>query len=479
MDFLRRLGAGLDDRNIPWKTLIITFALGEYALESYLSYRQYQVLQRTTVPKQLKNEIDQETYDKSQKYGRAKAKFSFVSGLWSQVKNLFVIRYDVYPRLWAIAGLAMTKYAPARFQGEITQSLVFAFGYSFIETILGLPFSYYYNFVLEQHYGFNKQTVSLWVSDLLKSQALSLVFGIPIGAAFLKIIQRFPDSFFLYVWMFTLTVQLGAITIYPNLIVPIFNKLTPLEPGELKEKVEALAQRLEFPLAELQVIDGSKRSAHSNAYFTGLPFLPKKIVMYDTLIEKSETKEVEAILAHELGHWKMGHTSKLLGISSFHLFYVFALFSVFINNNSLYEAFGFLKQKPIIIGFILFNEVLSPTDSVVKLLMNILTRKFEFEAGKSRRPSSSDAPSTKRHADFMIPDAFSLKLGYASELAQSLIKLQVQNLSSMDADWMYSSYHYSHPILTERLKAVGWTSEKKVSVAKPSSDEKEAPKKDL
>jgi STE24 endopeptidase len=480
MDFLRRLAAGLDDRNIPWKTLIITFALGEYALESYLSYRQYQVLQRKTVPQQLKNEIDQETFDKSQKYGRAKAKFGFVSGLWSQVKNLFVIRYDVYPRLWAIAGLAMTKYAPARFQGEITQSLVFAFGYSFIETIMGLPFSYYYNFVLEQHYGFNKQTVGLWVSDLLKSQALSLAFGIPIGAAFLKIIQNTGDQFFLYIWMFTLAVQLGAITIYPNLIVPIFNKLTPLEPGELKEKVEALAQRLQFPLAELQVIDGSKRSAHSNAYFTGLPFLPKKIVIYDTLIEKSETKEVEAILAHELGHWKMGHTSKLLGISSFHLFYVFALFSVFINNNSLYEAFGFMKQRPIIIGFILFNEVLSPTDSLVKLLMNILTRKFEFEAGESDFPPNTDIVARSWTLTLSFIDAFSLKLGYAAELAQSLIKLQIQNLSSMDADWMYSSYHYSHPILTERLKAVGWTSEKKVSVAKPSSKEdSDAPKKDL
>ena len=129
------------------------------------------------------------------------------------------------------------------------------------------------------------------------------------------------------------------------------------------------------------VIDGSKRSAHSNAYFTGLPW-KKKIVIYDTLIEKSEVAEVEAVLAHELGHWSMGHTTKLLGISSFHLFYVFALFSVFINNGSLYEAFGFVREKPIMIGFILFNEVLSPTDSVVKLLMNILTRRFEFEAGK-------------------------------------------------------------------------------------------------
>ena len=263
---------------------------------------------------------------------------------------------------------------------------MFAFTYSFAETLIGIPFSYYYNFVLEQKYGFNKQTLRLFVTDLLKGQALGLAFGIPIGAAFLKIVQKTGDQFFFYLWAFTLVVQLGAITIYPIVIVPLFNKLEPLPEGKLKEKVEALAQRLKFPLAELQVIDGSKRSSHSNAYFTGLPW-KKKIVIYDTLIEKSETEEVEAILAHELGHWSKGHTTKLLGISSFHLFYVFALFSVFINNGSLYRAFGFYHEQPIMIGFILFNEVLSPTDSVVKLGMNILTRSYEFEAGESLSPT--------------------------------------------------------------------------------------------
>jgi STE24 endopeptidase len=381
MDYLHRLSRYLDNPSIPWKPLILSFALGEFALESYLSWRQYRVLSRTTVPPQLKNEIDQKTFDKSQAYGRSKAKFGFVSGVWGQLKNYFVITHDVYPRLWAITGLWVSRYLPARFGGEITHSLVFAFTYSFVETLLSIPFSYYYNFVLEEKYGFNKQTLKLFVTDILKGQALGLAFGIPLGAAFLKIIQKTGDQFFFYLWAFTLVVQLGAITIYPILIVPLFNKLTPLEPGELKEKVEALAARLKFPLAELQVIDGSKRSAHSNAYFTGLPW-KKKIVIYDTLIEKSETEEVEAILAHELGHWSKGHTTKLLGISSFHLFYVFALFSVFINNRSLYEAFGFYKEQPIMIGFILFNEVLSPTDSLVKLGMNILTRSMEFEAGK-------------------------------------------------------------------------------------------------
>lgn len=386
MDFLHRLGAGLDSPTIPWKSLIISFAVGEFALNSYLLYRQYRVLQRTTIPPQLKNEVDPKTHAKSQAYGRAKAKFSFATSVWAQIKNYVTIRYDVYPKLWAFTGTLMANFLPARFQGEITHSLVFVFTYSIAEMILNLPISYYHHFVLEEAFGFNKQTISLWLTDKLKTLGLSFVFGVPIGAAFLKIIKATGDNFFLWIWLFMLSVQLVMVTLYPTLIVPLFNKLTPLEPGDLKEKVEALAQRLKFPLAELQVIDGSKRSAHSNAYFTGLPFLPKKIVLYDTLLEKAETKEVEAILAHELGHWKMGHTSKLLGISSFHLFYVFALFSAFINNRSLYEAFGFFNEKPIIIGFILFNEVLSPTDSVVKLLMNILTRKFEFQAGEKTPP---------------------------------------------------------------------------------------------
>ena len=387
MDFFHRLAIRLDSPNVPWKSLILAFAIGEFTLESYLSYRQYRVLQSTKVPAQLKHEVDQATHDKSQAYGRAKAKFGIVSGVVGQIKNYFVITGSVYASLWRLTGrwIAGSVILPTAMRGEITHSLVFAFTYSFLETLLGLPLSYYYHFHLEEAFGFNKQTVKLWITDTLKSQALALTFGIPLGAAFLKIIQITGDTFFFYIWAFMLAVQLVAVTIYPILIVPLFNTLTPLPPGDLKQRVEALADRLKFPLSELQVIDGSKRSAHSNAYFTGLPW-KKKIVIYDTLIEKSEVKEVEAILAHELGHWKMGHTMKLLGISSLHLFYIFALFSVFINNRSLYRAFGFIREKPIIIGFILFNEVLSPTDSVAKLLMNILTRKMEFEAGKVQGP---------------------------------------------------------------------------------------------
>jgi STE24 endopeptidase len=351
-----------------------------------------------------------------------------------------------------LTGLWLARYLPERFSGEISHSVLFIFTFSLISQILSLPPSYYSTFVLEEKFGFNKQTVKLWITDMVKGQALMVVLGTPILSAFLKIIQVTGTRFFYYLWLFGIVVQLFAITIYPIFILPLFNKLSPLEPGELKSGVEALSQRLKFPLKSLFVIDGSKRSAHSNAYFFGLPW-KKHIVIYDTLIEKSEPQEVVAVLGHELGHWSLAHTTKLFAIAQvhtslnrdfpdtdrgqFHMFYIFALFSVFIDNHSLYSSFGFHETHPIIIGFILFSDALAPMDAVVKLGMNVLSRKFEFEA-----------------------DKFAKDLGYENELARSLIKLQVQNLSTMDADWMYASYHYSHPILAERLAALGWKSSK-------------------
>ncbi|KAF2280923.1 CaaX prenyl protease [Westerdykella ornata] len=447
---LQRLARWLDRPFFPWKKLVIGFSLAEFAFENWLLFRQYRVLQKTKVPKALESEIDQETFDKSQAYGRAKARFNFFSSVFQQVQKIAILSFNVYPIVWAFSGSLLGRYAPARFSGDISQSLLFMYLFGLIELVLGLPFAYYLNFVLEEKFGFNKMTIKLWITDMLKSQALLIALGGPIGGAFLSIIKRTGDNFFYYLWVFMLVVQIVGITIYPVFIVPLFNKLEPLKPGKLKESVEALAAKLKFPLSELQVIDGSKRSAHSNAYFTGLPWIgKKKIVIYDTLLEKSSDKEVEAVLAHELGHWKRNHTSRLLFIGQAHLFYVFALFSVFIHNRSLYADFGFLNERPVLIGFLLFNDILSPTDAIVKLLLNIWTRSMEFEA-----------------------DAFALQLGYAAELGSSLIKLQIQNLSSMDADWLFSSFHHSHPILTERLKAMGWTSDKSVGANKSVDEQK-------
>lgn len=237
-----------------------------------------------------------------------------MSGLYGQIQNIAFIQYDILPKLWALTGAWLARYLPQRFSGEISHTIVFFFTFTIISQILSLPLSYYGTFVLEEKFGFNKQTVKLWIADLLKSQALMVVFGTPLLSAFLKIIQITGTRFFYYLWLFGICVQMFAITIYPIFILPLFNKLSPLEPGELKTGVEGLAKRLNFPLKELYVIDGSKRSAHSNAYFYGLPW-KKHIVIYDTLIEKSETEEVVAVLSHELGHWSLSHTTKLFGIA--------------------------------------------------------------------------------------------------------------------------------------------------------------------
>ncbi|KAI5300139.1 hypothetical protein KEM56_002694 [Ascosphaera pollenicola] len=429
---LEKLARLLDNPSIPWKPLLIGFSIGHFALESYLSYRQYKCLCEKKPPKALEAEISQEKFDKTQEYGRAKARFGFVSSLWENVQNLSILYYDGFPKMWSIAGLVVSRYFPVWFSGEIGQSLVFMFIQHVVSLVLNLPTSYYSTFVLEEKFGFNKQTVSLWASDIVKSQLLMIVFGAPIVSGLLKIIMSSGPSFFYYLWLFAVFVQVAGITIYPILIQPLFNTLSPMEPGPLKAGVEALAAKLKFPLQGLYVIDGSKRSSHSNAYFYGLPW-KKHIVIYDTLIEKSEPEEVIAVLGHELGHWKLNHTSKMLAIAQCHVLFIFALFSAFVNNKSLYAAFGFHDERPILIGLSLFNEALTPTNSLITLGMNSLTRKYEYQA-----------------------DAFAAKLGYADELASGLIKLQLQNLAGLIADWMFSSYHHSHPILLERLTALGW-----------------------
>lgn len=310
----QRLATFLDRPGFPWKRFILGFSFAQFAFEGFLSLRQYQVLQQKKPPKALEDEVSQEVFDKSQAYGRAKAKFGAISNLLSLVENTAVIYYDMLPKLWGITGLWLTRFAPARFSGEISHTLIFFFTFNIITTILSLPTSYYSTFVLEEKFGFNKSTVKLWITDMLKSQALMVALGTPLLSAFLKIIQSTGTQFFYYLWLFGIAVQLFGITIYPIFILPLFNKLSPLQPGELKTGVEALAQKLSFPLKEMYVIDGSKRSAHSNAYFYGLPW-KKHIVIYDTLIEKSETQEVVAVLGHELGHWSLSHTTKLFGIA--------------------------------------------------------------------------------------------------------------------------------------------------------------------
>ncbi|RLV90859.1 CAAX prenyl protease 1 [Spathaspora sp. JA1] len=433
----------LDDSSIDWKTIILGFTVGQFIFENYLEYRQYRVLQRKSPPASIKKEVNQETFDKSQEYSRAKSKFSIFSGVFSLVQNVAIIKFDVMPKLWNLSGWLMSKVVLPKFMGGvITQSLFFVFSSQILSTIVGLPLNYYQHFVLEEKYGFNKQTVKLWVTDMVKSIALSIVLGSPVIAGFLKIIDYFGDKFIMYLMGFILVINLIAMTIVPTLIMPLFNKFTPLEDGELKTAIEELAIKQKFPLKKLFVVDGSKRSSHSNAYFTGLPW-SKQIVLFDTLIEHNSTEETVAVLAHEIGHWKLNHLPKMLTIAQIHLFSIFSLFGAFIHNKSLYQSFGFIKEQPILIGFMLFNDIFQPFECILTFGQNLISRKHEYEA-----------------------DKYAENCGYAENLSRSLIKLSNENLSSMNADWLFSSYHHSHPILPDRLTALGYISKEKVGLDK-------------
>lgn len=432
----------LDDPSLDWKAIITGLTIAQFAFENYLSYRQYQVLKKTSPPPSLKAEISQETFNKSQEYSRAKARFGFFTRGFGLVQNLLTIKYDIIPKLWNASGFVMQKLAPIlpkAMSGIITQSYFFMHVTLVSQLLFSLPLEYYSQFVLEEKYGFNKLTIGLWITDTIKSLLLSMTFGPAIAVGFLKIIDYYGDSFIFYTCGFVLFVQLVGMTIFPLFIQPLFNKFSPLEDGELKTAIEKLASEQEFPLTKLYVIDGSKRSSHSNAYFTGLPW-SKQIVLYDTLINHSTVDETVAVLAHEIGHWKLSHLPQLLVFSQTHVFLCFLVFSGFIKNSSLFKSFGFFNVQPTIIGFTLFSDIFSPFECLSQFALNLLTRKNEYQA-----------------------DAYAKKFGYSEDLARALIKLLSENLSAMDADWLYSSYHHSHPILAERLNAIGYVSKEKIA----------------
>lgn len=437
-----------DDPSVNWKTIVTTLLIGKYAFETYVDYRQYVVYQRKVAPASIRKEITQETFDKSQKYSRAKAKFSFVSGAIEIAKDLASIKFDLLPKLWTVAGALLARLSSVavigRFFGAsvMSQSIVFFAISTVLSTLESLPLSYYQTFVLEEKYGFNKSTLKVWATDAIKSLVLTVTLASPFVYGFLKIIDHYGVSFVSYACALTLFAQLFFMTVFPSLILPLFYKFTALDDGELKTEIEALAKRNNFPLTQLFVIDGSTRSAHSNAFFVGLPW-SKKIVLFDTLIEHNTTPQTVAVLAHEIGHWYLNHLPQTLVASQASVATTFIIFSAFLQNKSLFHSFGFTKQYPAIIAFTLFNYVNTPVNCLIQFGMNILSRKNEYQA-----------------------DAYAKEQGYTDELAASLIKLSTKNLSSLNTDWLYSAYNHSHPILADRLSALGYVSKEKIGDVK-------------
>ncbi|OMP00337.1 Peptidase M48 [Corchorus olitorius] len=413
----------------PYMEAVVGFMVLMYFFETYLDLRQHAALKLPTLPKTLEGVISQEKFEKSRAYSLDKSYFHFVHEFVTILMDSAILFFGILPWFWKKSGNFLPLVG-LNAENEILHTLSFLAGVMIWSQITDLPFSLYSTFVIEARHGFNKQTIWLFFRDLIKGMCLAIVLGPPIVSAIIVIVQKGGPYLAIYLWAFMFVLSLVMMTVYPVLIAPLFNKFTPLPEGELRLKIEKLASSLNFPLKKLFVVDGSTRSSHSNAYMYGF-FKNKRIVLYDTLIQQCKNdEEIVAVIAHELGHWKLNHTMYSFIAVQILTFLQFGGYTLVRNSTDLFRSFGFDTQ-PVLIGLIIFQHTVIPIQHLVSFGLNLVSRSFEFQA-----------------------DAFAKKLGYGSALRAGLVKLQEENLSAMNTDPWYSAYHYSHPPLVERLAAI-------------------------
>lgn len=382
----------------------------------------------------------QSKFTKAQSYGLDKINFGMITSTFDTTTSVIFLIVGLLPWSWDYAVKLGGEYLQwTETENEIKITLIFLAIETIFGTIVSLPFEIYSTFYIEKKHGFNKQTPSLFVTDKIKSLILTFLIGGPFIALLLNIIKWGGDYFYLYVWAFMFSFSVFMMTIVPIVIMPMFNKYEPLPDGKLRTAINDLAGKLNFPLTKLFVMDGSKRSSHSNAFMFGW-MKNKRIVLFDTLLEQVHDDEILAILGHELGHWKMGHTVSNFVITQLYFGAAFYFFSLCYKSNDLYIAFGFdgmidtesPRIVPAVIALMLFFQTLwAPVDKVLSFLLTEFSRYNEFSA-----------------------DKFSVDLGMSSKLQSGLCKIHLENLGAMCPDPWYSTYHYSHPPLVERLSAM-------------------------
>ena len=393
--------------------LILNFTLEQTA--AYLNSKHF----NDAIPDDLKGVYTEEKYKKSQAYKLVNYKFGLLQAFLSFIFLMLFIFFDGFKLL--------DDFVRQFSQDDMYISMLY-FGIIFIAgTLYALPFSYYHTFVIEAQFGFNKMTKSLFIKDSLKSLLLSIVLGGLILLVVLWFYKLFPNTFWLYTWAFIAVFSLFMNLFYTKLIVPLFNKLTPLEEGSLKTTLEAFARKVKFNLEAIFLIDGSKRSTKANAYFSGFG-KTKKIVLYDTLLNDLSDDEIAAVLAHEIGHYKKKHVIYNLILSIVLTGLTLYLLSLFINNPLLAQAVGITKPS-FHIGVIVFMLLYTPISVLTNLIMNVLSRKFEYQA-----------------------DDFAKKNGYSDALIRGLKKLTATSLSNLTPHKFYVFLNYSHPTLFQRIK---------------------------
>ncbi|MCP9291687.1 M48 family metallopeptidase [Gracilimonas sediminicola] len=406
--------------NIYAIIILATIAI-DFILDITSNYLNLKSLSKE-LPEEFEGVYDEDTYAKSQEYTKVRTKFGFLTGGFDLALVL---------GFWFSGGFNwLDQIVRAWGFGELVTGLTYIGILLLAKTILNLPFSIYSTFVIEERFGFNKTTPKTFVLDMVKGLGLGLLIGTPLLAGILWFFMYAGDLAWLYAWgavtAFTLIMQYVA----PTWIMPLFNKFTPLEEGELRTAIEEYTEKVNFPLQGLFVIDGSRRSSKSNAFFTGFG-KNKRVGLYDTLVENHTVQELVAVLAHEIGHYKKKHIIKGMITSVAQTGVLFYLLSVFLNAQGLFDAF-YMEQMSVYAGLIFFGMLYAPIDMILSVFMQMISRRHEFEA-----------------------DAFAAETtGEPEDMISTLKQLSKDNLSNLTPHSFYVFLNYSHPPVLERIRAI-------------------------
>lgn len=404
--------------------VFLCFFFLKWGVEDTLEYLNIKNIKKMagTIPTIMKEIIDPETQKKSEAYTMEKSRFGLIQGGFGNILTLFILFSGILPwwqnqlKVWGLE--------------SYHQSVAFIVGIGVLTTLITLPFGLYFTFVIEKKFGFNKMIFKLWLTDQAKSLAIGAIIGLPILYAMFWFMNTTGHLWWVWVVAFLTAVQLLMVYIYPTLIAPLFNTFEVLDDGELKDGINQLVKQIGFTASGIFKMDGSKRSGHSNAYFTGFG-KSKRIVLFDTLIEKITTEEILAVLGHEMGHFKLKHIFKMLAISIISSLVGFYVLSVLLDWEPFFRAFGF-EQPSHAVALQLFLMCSGAFTFFIPPFMNQLSRKHEYEAD-----------------GFAVDHA-----GDPEAMKTALIKLNKENLSNLHPHPWYSAWHYSHPTIKERIEAI-------------------------
>lgn len=401
-------------------TLFLAALVLTTVLRLWLARRQvcHVAANRGAVPAAFRESITLEAHQRAADYTAAKVRLAMIEVV---IGALFVLALT----LGGVLQFLHTAWSSLGFDG-LPHGLAFIAGLAVLSTLVDLPFSLYRTFVIEERFGFNKMTPRLFLIDLAKGTLIGALIGLPVLLAVLWLMERMGPYWWIHVWLFWLGFNLLALLIYPTVIAPLFNKFTPLADASLRERIESLLARCGFRTSGLFVMDGSKRSGHGNAYFTGFG-RAKRIVFFDTLLEKLAPEEIEAVLAHELGHYQRRHVWKRIGVLALASLAFLWLLGHLIDAPWFYEGLG-MSTPGTAPALALFSLAIPVFTFPLSPLMSALSRRHEYEA-----------------------DAYAAQQTQARDLVAALVKLYRDNAATLTPDPIYSVFYDSHPPAAARI----------------------------